>query len=134
MYMSSIHTAAPEAVAAVGVTDASGRVEQRTLLRQWLRCATVSEHRLADRGVCERGGVWLQAKFLTCCKTLTAYCRNVYMNIDDPTKRRINLENKAFQNRVAALPGGREFLAEVGFEVCLPPDLTPRNRCLALFV
>lgn len=78
--------------------------------------------------------MWLQAKFLTCCKTLTAYCRNVYTSIDDPAKRRINLENKAFQSRVAALPGGRDFLAEVGFEVRLlstplPAAALPRHAC-----
>lgn len=46
-----------------------------------------------------------------------AYCRNVYANIDDDAKRRINLDNKAFNTRVACLPGGLEFLEEVGFQV-----------------
>lgn len=64
-----------------------------------------------------KGALVLQAKFATCCKTLTAYCRNVYTSRDDPAKRRINLENKAFQQRVAAVPNGREFLHEVGFQV-----------------
>lgn len=59
----------------------------------------------------------MQAVFKTCCKTLTAYCRNVYMNLEDPAKRRINGENKAFQQRVAAVDGGRDFLCEVGFQV-----------------
>lgn len=59
----------------------------------------------------------VQAKYLTCCKTLTAYCRNVFLNIEDLSKRRIKLENKALQERVLPLPGGLEFLNQVGFEV-----------------
>lgn len=64
-----------------------------------------------------RAAACVQAVFKTCCKTLTAYCRNVYMNLEDPAKRRINGENKAFQQRVAAVDGGRDFLCEVGFQV-----------------
>jgi hypothetical protein len=63
---------------------------------------------------------WVQAKFQSCCKTLNAYCRNVYMSIADDSKRRINLDNKAFRERVAALPGGVDFLNQVGFHVRPP--------------
>eukprot|EP01025_Chloroclados_australasicus_P033538 TRINITY_DN34241_c2_g1_i1.p1 TRINITY_DN34241_c2_g1~~TRINITY_DN34241_c2_g1_i1.p1 ORF type:complete len:342 (-),score=69.32 TRINITY_DN34241_c2_g1_i1:32-982(-) len=57
-----------------------------------------------------------QDKFMTCCKTLTAYCKNVYMYVDDDSKRKIKRENKALQERVAPMPGGLQFLHEVGFE------------------
>lgn len=61
----------------------------------------------------------MQARFKTCCKTLTAYCRNVYMNLSDDSKRRIKLDNKALKERVSCMPGGIGFLNEVGFQVCL---------------
>ena len=59
----------------------------------------------------------MQAKFQSCCKTLNAYCRNVYKDMADDAKRRIKLDNKALQERIAPLPGGLDFLAQVGFQV-----------------
>eukprot|EP00892_Ulva_mutabilis_P007889 jgi/Ulvmu1/5472/UM023_0008.1 len=75
------------------------------------------------------------ANFATCCKTLTAYCRNVYTALDDPAKRRINLENKAFVQRVAVVPQGREFLSEVGFveedgALVLPKKEAPYEKAI----
>jgi hypothetical protein len=61
----------------------------------------------------------MQAKFQSCCKTLTAYCRNVHANLEDDSKRKINCSNKAFQERVASIPGGVEFLNEVGFQASI---------------
>ena len=58
---------------------------------------------------------------MTCCKTLTAYCRNVYNNLPDEGKRSIKKDNKALNERVACMPGGLDFLAQVGFEVRLHP-------------
>ena len=60
-----------------------------------------------------------QAAFRTCCKTLHAYCRNVYCNLGDDSKRAIKLENKALRERVLAVDGGLAFLQQVGFEVRL---------------
>lgn len=71
-----------------------------------------------DRGHREPFGyVVLQAKFKTCCKTLMAYCRNVHKDLSDESKRSIKRDGKALNERVACMPGGLEFLAEVGFEV-----------------
>lgn len=67
----------------------------------------------------------VQAKFQSCCKTLTAYCRNVYTNLEDDSKRKINCSNRAFQERVAALPGGVEFLNQVGFQARIASHAVP---------
>jgi PUB domain len=66
----------------------------------------------------------VQAKFQTCCKTLMAYCRNVYKSLGDESKRRIKLDNKALNERVASMPGGLDFLAEVGFQARAAPACT----------
>lgn len=48
-------------------------------------------------------------------KTITAYCQNILTHPGDPKFTSIRLTNKAFQERVAATIGGREFLEAVGF-------------------
>jgi hypothetical protein len=43
------------------------------------------------------------------------------MNPDDESKRRINIDNKALNARVACMHGGMDFLEELGFQVCFGP-------------
>eukprot|EP01023_Acetabularia_acetabulum_P002190 TRINITY_DN10838_c0_g1_i1.p1 TRINITY_DN10838_c0_g1~~TRINITY_DN10838_c0_g1_i1.p1 ORF type:complete len:345 (-),score=101.21 TRINITY_DN10838_c0_g1_i1:209-1243(-) len=53
--------------------------------------------------------------FKTACKTLMAYCGNVYNNPDEETKRKIRISNKAFQERIVVAKGAISFLETVGF-------------------
>lgn len=81
----------------------------------------------------------MQAKFQSCCKTLTAYCRNVYANLSDDSKRKINCSNKAFQERVAVIPGGVDFLNQVGFQarsfsLLMHLPFSPSGSCFLLDV
>ncbi|CAL9125940.1 unnamed protein product [Musa textilis] len=62
-------------------------------------------------------------------QTLLIYVRNVAMNPDAEKFRKIRLRNPNFQDRVARLKGGMEFLELCGFEklegdeyLCLPRD------------
>ena len=75
----------------------------------------------------------VQAKFQSCCKTLTAYCRNVYTNLEDDSKRKINCSNRAFQERVAALPGGLSSLIKWASRHASPPMQYPVRYPSLLF-
>lgn len=48
-------------------------------------------------------------------KTLRVYLKNA-LTKPDPKFRRVNMENKAFQQRVAAIRGGKKFMLAAGFE------------------
>lgn len=52
----------------------------------------------------------------TCFKTICVYTSNVLKDPSDPKYQSINLENKAFQNRVGKIQGGRVILQGFGFE------------------
>ena len=54
-------------------------------------------------------------KLAVCIKTLITYISNLEANPTDVKYRRIRVGNKAFQERVASLAGGLEFIAAVGF-------------------
>ncbi|VDM26811.1 unnamed protein product [Toxocara canis] len=54
-------------------------------------------------------------------ETLQKYIQNIIENPDQPKFRRIRLANKAFQERVLAAKGGREFLEACGFEERMEP-------------
>ncbi|ESO99286.1 hypothetical protein LOTGIDRAFT_158366 [Lottia gigantea] len=56
-----------------------------------------------------------------CVETLTKYIDNVINNPDDHKYRKIRVNNKAFQDRVACLKGTEEFLQAVRFEMKLLP-------------
>ncbi|GMR48196.1 hypothetical protein PMAYCL1PPCAC_18391 [Pristionchus mayeri] len=49
-------------------------------------------------------------------ETIRKYLQNILENQSDPKFRKIRMSNKAFQERVLAVKGGREFLEAVGFE------------------
>jgi len=51
----------------------------------------------------------------TCFKTISIYTGNVLKDPNDPKYLSINLENKAFQTRVAKISGGRAILTGFGF-------------------
>ncbi|KAK6751547.1 hypothetical protein RB195_003133 [Necator americanus] len=53
--------------------------------------------------------------------TIGKYLQNIIENPGEQKYRRIRLSNKAYQERVAAAKGGREFLDSVGFEEKLLP-------------
>ncbi|CAJ0603528.1 unnamed protein product [Cylicocyclus nassatus] len=57
----------------------------------------------------------------TAVETIGKYLQNIIENPEEPKFRRIRLSNKAFQERVAAVKGGREFLTAVGFEEKMQP-------------
>ena len=52
-----------------------------------------------------------------CVETLCKYLDNIVNNPTETKFRRIRRSNKAFNDRVAALDGTREFLEGCGFEV-----------------
>ena len=54
-------------------------------------------------------------KLALCIKTLITYIGNLESNPADVKYRRIRVGNKAFQERVASLTGGLEFIAAAGF-------------------
>lgn len=49
-------------------------------------------------------------------ETIRKYLQNIMENQNDPKFRKIRMSNKAFQERVLSVKGGREFLEAVGFE------------------
>mmetsp|Transcript_4577 Transcript_4577/g.12560 ORF Transcript_4577/g.12560 Transcript_4577/m.12560 type:complete len:489 (-) Transcript_4577:34-1500(-) len=52
----------------------------------------------------------------TCLTTLRIYVKNLQDNPQDPKFKKLKLENKAFQSRVAPFDGAIEFLDVMGFE------------------
>ncbi|EYB98770.1 hypothetical protein Y032_0128g1433 [Ancylostoma ceylanicum] len=54
-------------------------------------------------------------------ETIGKYLQNIIENPGEPKYRRIRLSNKAYQERVASVKGGREFLNSVGFEERMEP-------------
>ncbi|KAJ1369083.1 PUB domain [Parelaphostrongylus tenuis] len=54
-------------------------------------------------------------------ETIGKYLQNIIEYPDEPKYRRIRLSNKAYQERVASVKGGPEFLKSVGFEERLEP-------------
>ncbi|KHJ90399.1 PUB domain protein [Oesophagostomum dentatum] len=57
----------------------------------------------------------------TAIETIGKYLQNIIENPDEPKYRRIRLSNKAYQERVASVKGGREFLEAVGFSEKMEP-------------
>ncbi|GMT24124.1 hypothetical protein PFISCL1PPCAC_15421 [Pristionchus fissidentatus] len=49
-------------------------------------------------------------------ETIRKYLQNILENQSEPKFRKIRMSNKAFQDRVFSVKGGREFLEAVGFE------------------
>lgn len=54
-------------------------------------------------------------------ETIGKYLQNIIEMPTEPKYRRIRLSNKAFQERVANVKGGREFLSAVGFKESVEP-------------
>ncbi|VDM53203.1 unnamed protein product [Angiostrongylus costaricensis] len=54
-------------------------------------------------------------------ETIGKYLQNIIEYPNEPKYRRIRLSNKAYQERVASVKGGPEFLKSVGFEERLEP-------------
>jgi len=52
----------------------------------------------------------------TCLSTLRVYIKNLQDNPQDPKFKKLKLENKAFQSRVAPFEGSMELLDVLGFE------------------
>jgi hypothetical protein len=52
----------------------------------------------------------------TCLSTLKVYIKNLMDNPQDPKFKKLKLENKAFQSRIAPFEGAIEFLDVMGFE------------------
>merc|ERR1712050_285623 len=52
----------------------------------------------------------------TCLSTLKIYIKNLADNPQDPKFKKLKLENKAFQSRIAPYDGAIDFLDVVGFE------------------
>lgn len=51
-----------------------------------------------------------------CRNTLRKYASNLQKKSSNPIFRKINLQNQAFQSRVAAIPGGLDWLVAIGFQ------------------
>merc|ERR1712174_186715 len=52
----------------------------------------------------------------TCLSTLKIYIKNLMENPQDPKFKKLKLENKAFQSRIAPYEGAIEFLDVMGFD------------------
>merc|ERR1719215_2225083 len=52
----------------------------------------------------------------TCLSTLKIYVKNLQDNPQDPKFKKLKLDNKAFQSRIAPYEGAIEFLDVMGFE------------------
>lgn len=52
-----------------------------------------------------------------CLKVLIAYVSNLLKNPDDPKFKSVNMENKAYKNRVKPFMGAKSFLMSIGFSV-----------------
>ena len=67
------------------------------------------------KGAIARMGSAASPVVQTCVKTLLVYVSNVVNNPGEEKFRRIKLANKAFLERVACVPGARDFLEACGF-------------------
>merc|ERR1712083_178079 len=54
--------------------------------------------------------------YKTCLSTLRIYCKNLQENPQDPKFKKLKLDNKAFQSRIAPFDGAIDFLDVMGFE------------------
>merc|ERR1719411_826969 len=54
--------------------------------------------------------------FKTCLSTLRIYVKNLQENPQDPKFKKLKLDNKAFQSRIAPFDGAIDFLDVMGFE------------------